>query len=149
MCTVSHGSQRERRSAFHEVVVRLETALTAIVHGEFAAFPERCAGILPIAAKSVKAEIELQQFGAIVAEVARHALERVETRFFWRHAVAHVFDDGVGAGHADVFFSTAGGSGGADVLVQVETRADNGRIADAARNLPRQAAGGSDAGHLA
>src|SRR5262249_29487069 len=43
----------------------------------------------------------------------------------------------------------SGGTGAADVLVDIEPRADDRRIAHAAGDLPGETARGSDAGHFA
>src|SRR6478609_363931 len=63
--------------------------------------------------------------------------------------MAHVLYNGVRSGHTYVLLTIAGSSGSAYVLIAIATSADDGRITAASGQLPRQTAGGGDAGHLA
>ena len=94
-------------------------------------------------------DVECGEADWIVVVVSRHPLECVENGFLRRHAMAHVLHDGVCAGDADVLLAAARGPCAADFLVHKESGADDWRIAHAAGNLPREAAGGGDAGDLA
>src|SRR5262249_30318317 len=76
------------------------------------------------------------------------ALQCVHTRFLGGHAVTHVLHDGVRSGDFDVLFAAAGGAGSAHVLVAIAAGADDGRVATASGQLPRQPAGRGHARHL-
>src|ERR1051326_8654761 len=63
--------------------------------------------------------------------------------------MAHVLDNCMRAADLDVLLAAAGGARGAHVLVAIAPGADDRRITAAPGQLPRQAAGGSHARHLA
>src|SRR5690606_20895825 len=74
-----------------------------------------------------------------------YALERRHAGVLRVHALAHELHDQERRQAVQVRFAAAGGTGGTDGVVDVETRTENRRIADPARNLPGEAAGGGDA----
>src|SRR5438045_9179163 len=51
----------------------------------------------------------------------------------------HVLNDSVAAGNANILLAAAGGPGCANVLIDVQTGPDDGRVADTARKLPCKA----------
>src|SRR4029077_11664690 len=61
----------------------------------------------------------------------------------------HVLDGQKSAAYHDVRFPPPGGPRGADVVVGVLARANDGAVTDAARDLERQTARGRDRGDVA
>src|ERR1700722_5545221 len=99
--------------------------------------------------QDVVSHVHVVQLGHVVVVVADDALERVHAGFLRGHAAAHVLDDGVRSGNLDIFFSAAGGAGGAHVLVGIAAGSNDRRIAATARQLEGEAAGGGDTGNFA
>ena len=69
----------------------------------------------------------------VAVVIAHDAFQGVHAGFLRRHAVAHVFNNGVSARDLDVFFPAAGRASGTHVLIGVAACADDGRIADTGR----------------
>src|SRR5258706_7920633 len=61
----------------------------------------------------------------------------------------HLLDDHERAEVVEICFATPGGTGGADIAINIKTGAENRRIAQPSRNLPGQPAGGGDAADFA
>ena len=128
-------------------------ALGSVVDGDLVAvlrtaLPQRRAGVSTVLAQDIVGHVDELELAHVVVVVAGDALEGLHAGFERRHAVPHVLDDGVRSGDLDVLFSAAGGSDGAHVLIGIATRSDDWRIAAAAGELERVAAGGGAAGHL-
>ena len=124
-----------------------------VVHGEALqmigrARPQRYASVRAVVAQDVVRHVHVRQLVHVAVVVADDALEGVHAGLFGRHAVAHVFDDRVSAADLDVLFAVAGGARRAYVLIAIAAGADDGRVARASGNLPRQTAGCGCARHL-
>jgi len=114
------------KSTLHQRRAHLKPALATLIHGKLVPLPERSAGEFTVTAKRVEADVELQELGAVAIEVACDSFERIQASFFGRHAVAHVFDNGVRASDLDVFFATSGRACRAYVLVAIAASANDG-----------------------
>src|SRR6185437_10024139 len=101
--------------------------------------PQGDSGIGSIAAHDVVDHIEIAQPAQFSFVVFGDPAQRLHAGFFGRGALAHLVDDGVGSGDLDVLFAVSGCASGADLLIGEASSADDGRVADAARNFPRQA----------
>src|SRR5229473_1383033 len=147
------GKRRETmRHALEERYGELGT-LGSVVDGDLVsflrrAFPERHAGVSTVLAQDVVGHVDELELAHVVVVIAGDALERVKAGFERRHAVPHVLDDGVRSGHLDVLFPATGRSDGAHVLIGIATRSDDWRIAAAAGEFEREAAGGGAAGNF-
>src|SRR5438445_7843315 len=123
----------------------LMTARAAVVHRELAwrdpalphcAAPQRCPGVFAVLAQRVKLQVEPRQLGHVAIEIPCDTLQSVQTRGLWVHSVAHVLDDRVRAGDANVFLAASGRTRRADILIDVQTRSDNRRIPYPSRDFP-------------
>src|SRR5262249_14217450 len=110
------------------------------------------AGVLTLRVQRIENDIEIRQPAtveqALLDGVGLDALERVERGVLRMHAPAHSLPGANRAEVVEVGLAAAGGARRADVAVDVEPGAEDGRVADAARDLPRQAAGGGHAADL-
>src|SRR5688572_9924842 len=66
-----------------------------------------------------------------------------------RATLAHQLDDEETPGVADHFFADAGGCRATDIAIDIQARTDDGTVTDTTAKLPRHAAGGTGARHLA
>src|SRR5689334_8276506 len=127
--------------------------LGAVVNAESStplgrAAPQAAACVLAILAQDVIRHAGVLELVHVVVEIARDATKRIHAGFLRRHALPHILDNRVSAGHPDVFLARTCRACRANVLVGVFTRADDGCIAAASGQLPCQAAGGGHAGHF-
>src|SRR5471030_729970 len=106
--------------------------------------PQGGARIFSILAKRVKVQIDQREALHIVVKISRHAFECVERGLFGRHTVPHVLDDGVRAAGSDILFAAASGTGSAHILIEPQSAAEDGRIADSAGQFPCHATSGGD-----
>src|SRR5271157_4736026 len=106
--------------------------------------PQRSARIFPILAQCVKAQVDRLQALPIIVKVSSNTFQCVEHSLFRRHPLPHVLDDGMRSADSQVLFSAPRGPGAADILIQPQAAADDGRISQAAGDLPGQAAGGGN-----
>src|SRR4029077_3721707 len=111
--------------------------------------PERDGAVCAIFVQRVEEDVEGGEFLFVVVVVAGDAGHRFEASVGGRHALAHHFDDGVTAANFDVFFAFAGGAGGADFVIDIAARADDGGVAHAAGNFPGEARRGGGGGDVA
>src|SRR5712664_3442573 len=111
--------------------------------------PKRGGAVHAVFVQRVKENVEGGEFLFVVVVVAGDAGEGFVAGVGGRHAFAHHFDDGVAAGHFDVFFAFAGGAGGAVFVVDAAAGADDGRVANTAGNFPGQAGRGGGGGYVA
>src|SRR3954470_15312061 len=86
--------------------------------------PQSHSRIGSVFAKDVVVHAHVAQFGFVIVEVSGDAFERVESCFLRGHSFAHVLDDSVCAGDANVFFARASGACRTYVLVTVISGAD-------------------------
>src|SRR5215470_10515341 len=106
--------------------------------------PYRRAGALAPLVDGVEVHVEVR-FSVLVAHVLRErddTLERLEGGFLGRLALPHELDDGVRAAGPEVPLAPAGRAARADLAVDEESGADDGRIAEAPRDLEKEPRGG-------
>src|SRR5262245_23450580 len=84
--------------------------------------PHANARILTITTKNVIDHLHIAQTVHIVVVIADDALQRVHSRFAWRHSVTHVLDDRVSTGYLDVLFTTPGSACRTYILVAIKSR---------------------------
>src|SRR5262245_37853755 len=119
------------------------------MHGEFRAFPQRGRAVFALLIDGVKIDVaEGGQLFLVIAVTRRDAFDRVHRRFGRRHSPAHVLDDRMRAVDVYALFAAPGRARRADLVVDVHPAADQRRIADAARYLPRQPGGRRHAGNV-
>src|SRR5580692_11853954 len=119
-------------AAFEERGALLFAIAVAIHNGEDArtaggaGAPERAAGVGAVFADDVVLHVEEPDFSHVAVVVANDAAEGFDAGFHGRAALAHKFDNGMGAGDFDVFFAGASGTRGAYVLIGVASGAEDG-----------------------
>src|SRR6185437_15166525 len=137
---------------------RFQTAFSrAVVHGimknraagPLVAIPQARGGVFSIVSQRVEADVELGQAALVVIEIARNTAQRFETCLFRMHTVAHRLDNRMAAHDANILLAASRRSGASDVLIEIQTRADEWGVADAPRNFPGQTTGSGHARHLA
>src|SRR5256714_486430 len=64
---------------------------------------QSAAGVRAISAQDVEEHADVAQARHVIVVIARDALQRIQTSLLRRHALAHVFHDGVRARDLDVF----------------------------------------------
>src|SRR5215207_526109 len=117
----------------------------ALVHGD--------AGVL--AARVEDVEVDAEGGVAVLVEqallhgVGLDAPERLHAGVLRAFAAAHLLDDEEGAEVVEVRLAPTRRAGRADRAVHVQPRAEDGRVADAPRYLPRQPRGRRHAADLA
>src|SRR5437016_1487480 len=95
--------------------------------------PQRDPGVSAIFAKNVEHHVDVTQPRHVVVVVARDTLERIHSCFEWRHALAHVFHDGMRSCDLQIFFSAPGCARRSYILIRPAAGSENGRIAYASR----------------
>src|SRR5262249_41069029 len=127
-----------------------EAALASVIYGETEVVaPQAYAGVFAVVSQGIENHLDRGKPLLVVLEITGDAFQSIETGFLRRHSVTHVVDDCVRPGNPDILFAAACCSRSADVLVDVESRADDRRIADAAGDFPGESTGGRGAGHFA
>src|ERR1700722_7247540 len=111
-------------------------------------FPKRNSGVSSIFAQNVIRHISELQLIHISVIVADDTLQSIQPGFNRRHAVPHVFDNGVGARDLNVFFSAAGGARRAHILIGVAASANNRRVAYPSGKFESKTTGGGASGNL-
>src|SRR5262249_23235963 len=115
---------------------------------EFGALPQRGRAVFALLVNGVKIDADRGQLFLIIAVTRRHAFDGVHGRFGRRHAATHVFDDRVRAVDEDALFTQTGRACRADLVANIQPATDQRRIADAARDFPRQTGGRRHAGNV-
>src|SRR5439155_13963059 len=126
--------------------------------GELAALAHRRdavhhgAAVLPRLADRVEADVEVRppvrELEALLPGRAGDPLQRHQTGLARVLPLAHELDDQVAAAHQEIRLAAARASRGSDIVVGKAARADDRRIAHAARHLEEEAAGRGAAGEI-
>src|SRR5262245_61858541 len=102
--------------------------------------PDRGAGALAFLVHRVEVDVEVR-LPVLVPHVLRQShdpLQTLQRGLLGRHALPHELDHRMRPAGAQVAFAPPGRAAGPDVAVDEETRADDRRIAQTARNLEEE-----------
>lgn len=130
-----------------------EAGGVAVVDGHFGAGPEAGAGEAAVFGEAIEANVEigaalgvLESFEVVGGDDASAGFEGGVLGVF---ALAERFDDGVGGEVEEVGFAAAGRAGGAELVVEPETGAEDGGVADASGDFEEESGGRGGAAEVA
>src|SRR5271163_820150 len=110
--------------------------------------PKRSSSMLAVFIQRVKENVKGRKFLLVAVVVVRDARERLKACILGRLSAPHHFHNRVPARDLDVLLAFSGRARGSHFVVHKAARANNGRIAHASWNLPRQSTRGGRRGDV-